>query len=105
MFTSASKDGYKKMLEGISMKTLVHGEKTHMVEFFVKKGCTVPLHSHPNEQSGYLVSGQIRFTGEQEILCNPGDSWCFAADIEHGATALEDSVIIEVFSPPREDYL
>ncbi|MBW1749401.1 MAG: cupin domain-containing protein, partial [Deltaproteobacteria bacterium] len=43
--------------------------------------------------------------GSEEIVCNPGDSWCIHGDIEHGAEALEDSVLVEVFSPVREDYL
>jgi quercetin dioxygenase-like cupin family protein len=53
----------------------------------------------------YLVSGQVRFAvSSEEIICNPGDSWCFSGDEEHGAEALQDSVLVEVFSPAREDY-
>ncbi len=68
-----------------------------MAEFRLQKGSIVPLHSHPHEQAGYLVSEQVRFSvGSKEILCNPGDSWCISGDKEHGAEALQDSVLVEV---------
>ncbi len=106
MFSKGSKEGYSTPLEGIEQKTLVYGEKTLMSEFRLKKGSAVPLHSHPHEQAGYLVSGQVTFTVDSEqTICNPGDSWCIAGDKEHGAEALQDSVLVEVFSPVREDYL
>ncbi len=106
MFNKNSKDGYSTPLKGIRQKTLVHGDKTLMAEFRLQKGSIVPQHSHPHEQAGYLVSGQVRFcVGSEEILCNPGDSWCIAGNKEHGAEALQDSVLVEVFSPVREDYL
>ena len=106
MFYKSNKEGYSTPLEGIEQKTLVHGEKTLMAEFRLQKGSIVRLHSHPHEQTGYLISGQVRFlVGPKEIVCNPGDSWCFIGDEEHGAEALQDSVLVEVFSPVRKDYL
>ena len=106
MFNKSSKDGYLTPFDGIQRKTLVHGENTLMTEFKLREGSVIPLHSHPQEQIGYLISGQIKFlVGAEKIVCNPGDSWCFAGDEEHGAEVLQDSVIVEVFSPVREDYL
>ena len=106
MFTKKSQDGYFAPLDKIEQKTLVHGENTLMVEFKMKKGAIVPLHCHPHEQTGYLISGHIKFLmNSKEVDCQPGDSWCLPGNQEHGAEALEDSVIVEVFSPVREDYL
>ncbi len=106
MHTKTSSDGYHSPIEGIELKTLVHGEKTLMTEFRLKKGSILPRHSHPHEQTGYLVSGKIRLHIEgQSYDCKPGDSWCVPGDAEHGADILEDAVAIEVFSPVREEYL
>lgn len=106
MFRKHDNTGYTLALEGIEMKTLVHGQKTLMTEFRLKKGSKLPEHSHPHEQTGYLVSGHIQLTiGNEDVDVKPGDSWCIGGDILHSAEILEDSVAIEVFSPVREDYL
>lgn len=106
MFEKQSNDGYRQSLEGIAQKTLVHGDKTLMVEFRLEKGASLPLHSHPHEQIGYLVKGHIRLTiGHDVHDVVPGDSWCIPGDTKHCAESIEESVAIEVFSPVREDYL
>jgi unsaturated pyranuronate lyase len=106
MFYKKSDDGYNEALEGIRQKTLVYGEKTLMCEFRLDKGKTLPMHSHPHEQSGYVVSGRVNMIVENEKFeAGPGDGWCIHGDVEHGAEILEDTVIVEVFSPVREDYM
>ena len=106
MFQKHSKRGYTVVLAGIEQKTLVYGERTLMTEFLLKKGSLLPQHSHPYEQTGYLVSGRIRLsTGPEENDVMHGDSWCIPSDVDHSAEILEDSVAIEIFSPVREDYL
>ena len=106
MFQKHSQSGYALALKGIERKTLVYGERTLMTEFLLKKGSTLPRHSHPHEQTGYLVKGRIRLSiGAEEYDAQPGDSWCIPRDVEHGAEIIEDSVGLEVFSPVREDYL
>jgi len=106
MFQKHSEKGYTLAVPGISQKTLVYGERTLMTEFLLKKGSRLPNHSHPHEQTGYLVTGRIRLSiGAQEYDVMPGDSWCIPSGVEHGAEILEDSVGLEVFSPVREDYL
>jgi quercetin dioxygenase-like cupin family protein len=106
MYSRQSGIGYTSPIDGIEQKTLVYGEKTLMTEFRLKKDATLPMHSHPHEQIGYLVSGKIRLHIDgQRFECLPGDSWCVPGDVEHGADVLEDAVAIEVFSPVREDYL
>jgi quercetin dioxygenase-like cupin family protein len=106
MFEKQSQIGYMRAIEGIEQKTLVYGEKTLMVEFRLQQGAKLPLHAHPHEQSGYLVSGKIRLIiGNETHLVEQGDSWCIGGGVDHGAEALMDSVAVEVFSPVRKDYL
>ena len=106
MFTSANTSGYTQVIPGIKLKTLTYGKKTLFTEFLLEKGRILPKHSHPHEQTGYLVSGSIRLTIENKsFIAKPGDSWCIEGNVEHNAEILEDSVAIEVFSPVREDYL
>ncbi len=106
MFINKSDEGYKNPIEGIWMKTLVYGEKTLMTEFKLEKGNALPKHTHPHEQTGYLVSGKIVLQiGNEKFETNPGDSWSIPGEVEHSAEVIEDSVAIEVFSPVREDYL
>jgi quercetin dioxygenase-like cupin family protein len=106
MFYTKSEDGYRQLLDGIRMKTLVLGEHTLLAEFHLAKGSLLPLHSHPFEQTGYLVSGRLRFfIGDRVAEAGPGDSWSIPKDLNHRVEVLSDSVAIEVFSPVRQDYL
>lgn len=106
MFYKKNDVGYRQVIEGIRLKTLVHGEKTLLCEFRIKKGKVLPSHSHPHEQTGYLVSGHMKFIiGDNVFDVEPGDSWCIPGDVEHAAEAFEDSMGVEVFSPVREEYL
>jgi quercetin dioxygenase-like cupin family protein len=106
IFAKHSESGYRALLDGIQMRTLTYGEKTLMAEFLLQKDSLLPRHSHPYEQTGYLVRGRMRLTIDTEPHeVGPGDSWCIPAGVEHMAQPLEDSVAIEVFSPVREDYL
>ena len=106
MFTKKSPDGFKPALEGIQLKTLVYGDTTLMAEFHLEKGHTLPVHSHPHEQTGYLIQGRIRLTmGDEVHDVHPGDSWCIAGGLPHGAEVIADAIAIEVFHPVRDEYL
>ncbi len=106
MFCKHDQDGYRELLPGIRMKTIVYGEKTLMTEFLLEKGSSLPAHDHIHEQTGYLVSGKIFLTIEGEKLeVNPGDSWNIPGGVSHSAEAVIDSVAVEVFSPRREEYI
>ena len=106
MFHKSDSGGYKQMLEGIKIKTLVFGEKTLLTEFRLEKESKIPRHSHPHEQTGYLVSGRmLLFIGEETFETKAGDSWSIPGGVEHNAEIIEDSIAVEVFSPVREDYL
>jgi quercetin dioxygenase-like cupin family protein len=106
VFQQRNDDGYIKALDKIRRKTLVYGEKTLLTEFRLEKGAVLPEHSHPHEQTGYLVSGRIDLTiGDETHQVGPGGSWCIPGNTAHRATAREDSVAIEIFSPVRDDYI
>ncbi|MFZ5649150.1 MAG: cupin domain-containing protein [Bacillota bacterium] len=106
MFARKNSQGYIPVVDGVMRKTLVFGEKTLMTEFILEKGKVLPLHSHPHEQTGYLVSGKIiLYVEDEEYEVNPGDSWTIPGNARHRAKIIEDSVAVEVFSPVREDYL
>jgi quercetin dioxygenase-like cupin family protein len=106
MFYQQNNQGYKQILPGIDLKTLVHGEKTLLAEFHLQRDSQLPRHAHPQEQTGYLISGHIRLTiGGETFDVQPGDGWCIPANLEHQAEIVVDSIALEVFSPAREDYL
>lgn len=106
MHTQKEEGRFKTPLDGINMKLRVHGEKTCLCEFHLAKGSAIPSHSHPHEQTGYMVSGKMNFTyGEESFLAVPGSSWNIPGGVAHGVEVLEDSIVVEVFSPVREDYL
>ncbi len=88
------------------MKALVHGQRTLLCEFRVGKGGMIPWHKHPHEQTGYLVEGKMTLNTEQGTCeLEPGDAWCISGDELHSAEILEDALLVEVFSPVRQDYL
>jgi len=105
MFARHNEEGYIEVLPGILRKTLAYGDKTLMAEFVLAKGCDLPFHAHPYEQTGYLVKGHLRLTCGETFDVRSGDSWSIPMNVEHGAQTLEDSIAIEVFSPVRADYL
>jgi quercetin dioxygenase-like cupin family protein len=106
MFTQRDTQEYVHALDGVQRRTPVYGAKTLLSEFLLKAGHTLPRHTHPHEQTGYLVSGHMRLSiGTDTHDVRPGDSWCVPGGVEHGAQIIEDCVAIEVFSPVREDYL
>jgi quercetin dioxygenase-like cupin family protein len=105
-YRKADEERYIQAAEGIKRRTLIYGEKTLMTEFVLERDAKLPIHSHPEEQTGYLVSGHMMLTiGHNTYDIRPGDSWLAPGNVVHGAMILEDSVAVEVFAPVREDYL
>jgi quercetin dioxygenase-like cupin family protein len=105
-FVHAGGDGYVDVLPGIRRKTLAHGAAALLSEFRLEAGAELPIHDHPQEQTGYLVAGQLRLTiGDETRDMSPGDSWSIPGGVPHGGVALEQAVAVEVFSPVRRDYL
>ena len=93
-------------MQSVTYKTIAHGDKTSLGEFRLENGSIVPTHNHPHEQTGYMISGRMTFTIDgEDHNAEAGDSLCIPGNVEHSVKVHEDSVVIEVFSPPREDYL
>ena len=95
-----------EMFPGVSRRTLNSGDRTTLVEITLAQGSSVPLHTHPHEQIGYVVSGRLRFQiGDATLDLSAGDSYCVPGGASHGVDALSDAVAIDIFSPVREEYL
>ncbi len=92
--------------EGIFRSTLEYTDDAMVCHFTMKKGARVPLHNHHASQIGYVVSGKIQFHLENEkgFVAEEGCSYCFDRFEYHGADVLEDSEVIETFSPARDEY-
>jgi quercetin dioxygenase-like cupin family protein len=106
MFSKRDDAGFRTVRPGVDFRTLTFGERTHLTEFRLAKGSVIPRHQHPHEQTGYLVSGRMTFIIEGESFeTRPGDGWNIPSGVSHSVDVLEDCVVVEVFSPVREDYL
>jgi quercetin dioxygenase-like cupin family protein len=93
------------MLPGLIRRTLAWGEKAMICEFTAEEGVIIPMHSHHHEQVGYVLSGRVEFTVEDEIfIANAGDSYALPGHTSHAAHFLAPTTLIEVFSPVREAY-
>src|SRR5690606_20068750 len=95
-----------EMFPGFRRFTLASGERETLMRFEIETGAEIPLHSHPHEQAGTVVSGRIllRIEGKEQEM-GAGSAWIIPGDVPHWAKALEPTVLVECFSPVREDYL
>jgi quercetin dioxygenase-like cupin family protein len=90
-------------------RRLITGERIMLAHVYLKKGCIVPKHKHENEQVSYILEGALRFwLGEdegEEQLVRAGEVLHIPSNLPHKAEALEDTLDVDVFSPPRQDWL
>ena len=90
-------------------RRLITGTRMMLAHVYLKKGCVVPLHQHDNEQITYILEGSLRFTiGKDEaetIDIHAGEVLTIPSNVWHKAEALEDTLDVDVFSPPRQDWL
>jgi quercetin dioxygenase-like cupin family protein len=87
-------------------REMVHGEKLMMARVLMKKGAHVPLHQHHNEQLTYILQGALKFAIDgREIIVREGEVLCIPSSMPHEAWALEETIDLDVFTPPREDWL
>jgi quercetin dioxygenase-like cupin family protein len=98
----------KERVTDVIHRRVITGERAMMAQLFLEKGAQVPMHSHENEQITFLVEGTLRFwIGEdrEELTLRSGEVLYIPSNVPHEAEALEDCVDVDVFSPPRQDWL
>jgi quercetin dioxygenase-like cupin family protein len=87
-------------------RQLVTGQRSMLARIILRKGCIVPLHSHDNEQITYVLEGALKFQIQgREIVVAAGEVLVIPSQVPHSAEALEDTVDLDIFCPPREDWL
>ena len=106
MFFGYPQDFKEKDLVPGALLRLVWGERVMLSYATFEPGCKIPMHSHPNEQAGYVMSGRIRVRfGEYDEILEAGDSYVIPVDVVHTFDVLEPGETIDVFCPPRQDYM
>jgi len=93
-------------LNPLLQRQFVVGQDIMVARVLLKKGCVVPMHSHHNEQISYILEGALKFEIDgKQITVAAGEVLCIPPNMPHRATALEDTVDLDVFSPPRADWI
>lgn len=96
----------REKLNDLIDREMVVGEKIMMARVIMKKGAHVPKHYHHNEQVTYILEGALKFAIDgKEIVVHAGEVLCIPSNMPHEAWALEDTLDLDVFTPPREDWL
>ncbi len=90
-------------------RRLITGDRMMLAHVYLKKGCVVPKHQHENEQLTYILEGALHFwigeNGEQDIVVRAGDVLHIPSMVWHKAEAIEDTLDVDIFDPPRQDWL
>ena len=99
----------EEQLNDLLSRRLITGDRMMLAHVYLKKGCVVPRHAHENEQLTYILEGALKFfvgnEGEEEVVVRAGEVLHLPSNVPHEAHALEDTLDVDVFSPPREDWL
>lgn len=103
------KDGaheWESMWEGIARKIIGYDGRLMTVKVKFAKGAVAQAHHHPHSQSAYIVRGKFEVNiGEETRILSAGDGFYVPPGVEHGVVALEEGLVIDAFSPAREDFL
>jgi quercetin dioxygenase-like cupin family protein len=90
-------------------RRLITGDRIMLTHVYLEKGSVVPRHAHENEQITYVLEGALRFwigdEGAQVFDVRAGEVLCIPSGVPHKAEALEDTLDVDIFSPPRQDWL
>jgi unsaturated pyranuronate lyase len=98
----------EKLKDGLTRR-LITSDRMMIAHVYLKKGIDVPRHSHENEQISYILEGVLQFhlgaNGEREVIVRAGEVLVIPSYLPHSAVALEDTLDVDVFNPPRQDWL
>ena len=95
----------EKVTEMVSRK-FVTGERQTLAQIYLKRGAVVPLHSHESEQMTYVLQGALRFlVAGEEVTLREGEVLHIPSGLPHQVEALDDTFVLDVFSPIRQDWL
>ncbi|WP_158750481.1 cupin domain-containing protein [Acidobacterium sp. S8] len=96
-----------EQLNPLLERQFVHGEQAMLARLLLRKGCIVPEHSHLNEQISYILEGALRFilNGNEVVTVAAGEMLVIPPHVKHSAEALEDTIDLDVFAPPRADWI
>jgi quercetin dioxygenase-like cupin family protein len=96
----------KEELSATIARQMVWGEKVMAARVFLAKGAVVPRHAHHNEQLTMIISGALKLIfDDREVTVRAGEMVLIPGNVPHAALALEDTLDMDVFSPPREDWI
>jgi quercetin dioxygenase-like cupin family protein len=96
----------REQVNPLLKRQMIHGEAMTVARLEMRAGCAVPEHSHHNEQISMIESGRVRFVlAGKEMILTAGESLHIPANVPHSAEVLEDAVAVDLFSPPREDWI
>ena len=99
---------WEKVSETLKRK-IITGDRMMLTHVYLKKGAVVPLHQHDNEQLTYILEGALRFwigsEDGKEITVRAGEVLFLPSNVPHKAEALEDTLDVDIFCPPRQDWL
>ena len=99
----------KERVSPLLERRLITGERTMLAHVYLKKGCVVPRHQHDNEQITYILEGALKFwIGEdekEERVIRAGEVLYIPSNVWHKAEAIEDTLDVDIFTPPRQDWL
>lgn len=92
---------------GVVRKVLAYSENLMSVELHFEKGAVGAKHSHPHEQIGYLISGSLLYQeeGQEDKVLVAGDTYYVEPDVVHGVVALEETMLLDIFTPMRKDFV
>jgi quercetin dioxygenase-like cupin family protein len=99
----------EEKLKGGLTRKLITSERMMIAHVYFDKGDDVPRHAHENEQITYILEGALKFAlganGEREVIVRAGEVLVIPSGLPHSALALEDTLDVDVFNPPRQDWL